>query len=1025
MGGDPSLDATPGSINLIAHPNGMIRTPTFFTLICFLLAVVFISNTRGEVVWSDDFSSGNLNMDYPGGKAGPDYIVSYGTGGSVSANGVIGVSAPSLKLDTGGGTSGSAAAQVTMDQFAPFTVGPLSGTPFLRVSFDLRVEGPRATGHPEVYFLLAEGSAADRSLRIGYSYGSLNDGGSSYPSFADLALYASTGTALNPNDSTAIGLVPGTGWKPGFDFGDIYLVEGAVGAGTKNEFYRITFLYNSITGAVTGRVIRLSTGESAPLPAGLSLTPGTTFSSDDVRDQFRVSAEGRAGTYVDNIVFEALATDALTEPPALAAPAEGTRTGWPVTLSFTLPENALPGSVKLSFGDTILTLAATQEGAGFHSFIFDPADPTAVPQIASATGPVADGTYVVTLSYQDADGNPVAGDTSSGVTIYTVAHANVIWSDNFSSGTLNMDFPGGKAGPDYIAGAGTYGSVSAGGTIGVSAPSMKLDSGGGTSGYAGFRVAMDQFAPFTVGPLSATPFLRVSVDLRIESFSGSGFQQPEVYFVLTEGLVADRSLRIGYTYNRLDDGDDPSEYELALYASTGTALNLTDSTAIGLVPGTGWLPGFDFGRYFTSPGVSIGEGTKHEFYRISFLYNSITGAVTGRVTRLSTGESAPLPSGLSLTPGTTFSSDDARDYFGVSATGMISTVTYVDNIVFEALSLGTFTEPPVLVAPAKDAHPPSPVPVSFSLPKKALPGSVKLSFGETIFTLATALESAGAHSFSFDPANPTASPYILSGSPVPDGVHVVTLSYQDDFGNVGSATNENVAIERGITVPPVLTEPAEGTPASTPMLVSFSLPEKALPGSVKLRFGGAVLTLASAVESAGSHSFSFDPTNPTASPFVASGSPIPDGVYAVTLLYQDASGNPAAGATHENVTIHRGVTLPPLLTRPVDGARAFSPVVVSFSLPEKALRGSVTLSFGGTVLTLAGIMESAGSHSFSFDPADPSFSPQVASATGPVADGTYVVTLSYQDVLGNPVASDTSREWRSMRPRYHRCGTNR
>lgn len=536
---------------------------------------------------------------------------------------------------------------------------------------------------------------------------------------------------------------------------------------------------------------------------------------------------------------------------------------------------------------------------------------------------------------------------------------------------------------------------------------MALSEGGGTRQGIGVYLAMNHFAPFTVSPSSETPFLRGSFDLRVDQFTHNfSAKMTGVEFLLRPDNS--RRLMIAFGVGGVTDGDP--EADLALFADTsGTEVRPepTDSNSVGLVSGSGWKPGFDFGAWYLSS-WGLEQDTNDEFYRVTFLYNSITGVITGRVTRLSTGESAPLPPGLSFNPGTTFSSDDPNDQFIISC-GLNSTLAYVDNLLFEALSLGTLTEPPVLAAPAEGTHPPLPVPVSLFLPENALPGSVKLSFGETTLTLAAAAESTGAHSFSFDPANPTTSPYVASGSPVHDGVYAVTLSYQDDTGNpVASATNQNVTIERGFTESPVLAEPAGGMPAPSHVLVSFFLPEKALPGSVKLSFGETSLTLAATVESAGAHSFSFDPANPTASPFVVSGSPIPDGVQSVTLLYQDSIGNPAAGATNERVTIHSRFTLPPLLTRPVEQAHEFSPVLVSFSLPEKALAGSVKLSFGGTLLTLAGSMESIGSHSFSFDPADPAASPQVASATGPLAEGTYLVTLSYQDAVGSPAASDTS-----------------
>jgi|GEM_PF-2491778 len=104
----------------------------------------------------------------------------------------------------------------------------------------------------------------------------------------------------------------------------------------------------------------------------------------------------------------------------LLAPAGGTLTGAPVAVSFSLPVAAVPGSLKLSFGANILTLASAQESAGPHSFSFVPSNPTANAEIASGNA-IPDGTYAVTLSYQAAPASLPANDTTAGVIIDTTA----------------------------------------------------------------------------------------------------------------------------------------------------------------------------------------------------------------------------------------------------------------------------------------------------------------------------------------------------------------------------------------------------------------------------------------------------------------------------------------------------------------------------------------------------------------------------------------------------------------------------
>ena len=62
-----------------------------------------------------------------------------------------------------------------------------------------------------------------------------------------------------------------------------------------------------------------------------------------------------------------------TVAPTLIAPTDGTVASSSVNVSFTLPEAALPGSVKLNFGDRVLALHESQTTAGTHSFAFNPA----------------------------------------------------------------------------------------------------------------------------------------------------------------------------------------------------------------------------------------------------------------------------------------------------------------------------------------------------------------------------------------------------------------------------------------------------------------------------------------------------------------------------------------------------------------------------------------------------------------------------------------------------------------------------
>ncbi len=130
---------------------------------------------------------------------------------------------------------------------------------------------------------------------------------------------------------------------------------------------------------------------------------------------------------------------------------------------------------------------------------------------------------------------------------------------------------------------------------------------------------------------------------------------------------------------------------------------------------------------------------------------------------------------------------------------------------------------------------------------------------------------------------------------------------------------------------PTPTAPAANALSLNPMTVSFSLPEAALPGSVTLTFTDTTtttLTLAASQETSGAHSVSFSPAAPLASAQVASGAAIPDGVYAVTLSYQDDGENPPASATRAGVMID---TTPPQISVPAATRQAFEGTLANYT----------------------------------------------------------------------------------------------
>ncbi len=136
------------------------------------------------------------------------------------------------------------------------------------------------------------------------------------------------------------------------------------------------------------------------------------------------------------------------------------------------------------------------------------------------------------------------------------------------------------------------------------------------------------------------------------------------------------------------------------------------------------------------------------------------------------------------------------------ARGRVASGTFggSQSIIEQVAAFDFLTQPPVLNLPATATVIAPPVNVSFSLPEAALPGSVQLTFDDgatpRVMTLAASRESAGAHAFAFDIANPTGSPEIASCPAIPEGTYSVTLRYQDAPGNASanSATATNVRV---------------------------------------------------------------------------------------------------------------------------------------------------------------------------------------------------------------------------------------
>lgn len=244
-----------------------------------------------EIVWSDDFT-GQSNGAAPNRDFTSNGTLDWSGTTSFAVDTGVGEPAPSVTF-TDGSASGANNATISMAQFAAFNTAT-AGTRALRVRFDMRIDSYVSTASQEGFRLIlrANGSSAAGSQAVlGFGRGSLNDGDASS---ADNALWVASpnGTSFfTPTDATAVGLIAGSGWQPGFDFGEYDSGTGASND-TEDLFYRFDFTYDAVTGDLAGTSTRLAAdatnGQSATF--ALAMTPGLSFSNADAGDVMIIAA---------------------------------------------------------------------------------------------------------------------------------------------------------------------------------------------------------------------------------------------------------------------------------------------------------------------------------------------------------------------------------------------------------------------------------------------------------------------------------------------------------------------------------------------------------------------------------------------------------------------------------------------------------------------------------------------------------------------------------------------------------------
>ncbi|HKK61100.1 MAG TPA: Ig-like domain-containing protein, partial [Bacteroidales bacterium] len=159
----------------------------------------------------------------------------------------------------------------------------------------------------------------------------------------------------------------------------------------------------------------------------LSYSAEVTLSSEDTYEVLARQTD-EAGNLSVNSSTIIITIDKTSEAPALTKPETNGADNALIDLSFSLPEDALPGSVKLTFLQTdgnndprthIITFSSAYESSGTHTGTLEGANLSTSANVSSVSSDendyLIDGAfYEVTLQYQDSHDNPVANVINTG-----------------------------------------------------------------------------------------------------------------------------------------------------------------------------------------------------------------------------------------------------------------------------------------------------------------------------------------------------------------------------------------------------------------------------------------------------------------------------------------------------------------------------------------------------------------------------------------------------------------------------------
>ena len=148
---------------------------------------------------------------------------------------------------------------------------------------------------------------------------------------------------------------------------------------------------------------------------GSTLVANSTHNSvADGSYTVKLAYEAVGATSPNSITAEHVAIDTVTQPPILLKPEAAVTIGGAFPVEYSLPEEAAPGTVTLTFigagGTSVLVLPVNK--VGINSVTLNPVDLAVGGSLLSGPEALAGGEYTLVLGYQDALMNPLATSAS-------------------------------------------------------------------------------------------------------------------------------------------------------------------------------------------------------------------------------------------------------------------------------------------------------------------------------------------------------------------------------------------------------------------------------------------------------------------------------------------------------------------------------------------------------------------------------------------------------------------------------------